>query len=80
MAAGTLSVSAVLSTEIKNEGYLVRGARGLPARGDPKYDSAPRVIEGRWRGWRGGELLGEFVVTLLCAFLFSSTYVGEIVN
>jgi hypothetical protein len=24
-----------------------------PSRGDPRYDSTPRVIEGWWRGWHG---------------------------
>lgn len=47
MAAGTLSASAVLSTEIKTK---ILGARCW---GHPEHDSIPRVINGWWRGWHG---------------------------
>ena len=53
MAAGTLSASVVLSTEIKTKDTWCAVLEDYPSRGDPRYDSTPRVIEGRWRGWHG---------------------------
>jgi len=53
MAAGTLSASVVLSTEIKTKDTWCAVLADYPSRGDPRYDSTPRAIEGRWRGWHG---------------------------